>query len=313
MVMSLYTKTAEADTERGHVLQPISPVPDSAPTQRNEHLARALQIASVLQTSLDPEQVVELFSRESRLTIPHDSIRFEQEGAGFEVSRGEPAAHSCTYRLVVEGKRVGQITLTRGEQFLPDETRQLEYLLCSLIYPILNALKYKDALESARRDGLTGLYNRSAMDEAVQREIQLAHRHAAPLSLLVMDIDDFKAVNDRYGHAVGDLVLQCVASAVTTCMRTSDVVARYGGEEFTAVLNNTGHEGAVKLARRICRVVEKLRCEAEGHTPQVTLSLGVACLRGQDTAQTLFERADKALYEAKSEGKNQVKFLDAQA
>jgi diguanylate cyclase (GGDEF)-like protein len=312
MVMPLQTKTIDPDTGRRQVRQPVAHAPEPDHGPRNEHLARALQIASVLQTTLDPARIVELFSRETQVTIPHDTITFEQADAPLVVTLGNGGPHSCTYRLVVSGHRVGQITLSRAEPFSVDETTQLEYLLCSLVYPMLNALKYKEALESARRDGLTGLYNRSAMDEAITREIQLARRHKAPLSLLVMDIDDFKSINDRFGHAVGDAVIQCVARGITDCMRTTDVVARYGGEEFTAVLNNTDHPGALQLARRICQAVEDLCCEVDGHRPHISLSLGVACLREGDTEQSLFDRADKALYQAKSEGKNCARFADVE-
>jgi diguanylate cyclase (GGDEF)-like protein len=125
------------------------------------------------------------------------------------------------------------------------------------------------------------------------------------ISLIVLDIDFFKRVNDRFGHAAGDLVLKQVAQTIEATIRCSDALYRYGGEEFVVVLNGTGRDGARLLADRIRQNIEAL-CFTNPEGLQVTMSLGVTTLRKNDTRQTLFERADAALYQAKETGRNRV-------
>jgi diguanylate cyclase (GGDEF)-like protein len=269
-------------------------------------VARALQIATVLQTSLDIEQIVRLFSREVRVTVPHRSLSYRNPERGIELNLGNPAQHSCTYRLVVAKRSAGEISLTRQQPFSPAEISELEYLLCSLVYPLLNAQSYRDAVECARRDGLTGLHNRLAIDEVMQREIKLAHRYGTPLSLIVLDIDDFKAINDRYGHGAGDRVIQCVARQLAAGGRESDVVGRYGGEEFVVLLNNTDLEGARRVAERMRAAVAAATCTIDDHSLETTVSAGVTSLREGEDGTAVFERADAALYQAKAAGKDRV-------
>lgn len=285
----------------------------NAPLERaaaRPYLARALQIVTVLQTSLEAEKVIELFSHEMAVTIPHDSISYTNETHRIALTLGETSEHRCSYRLVVAGKLVGQVSLTRVTPFDSDEVEELEYLLCSLVYPMLNALKYRDALDSALRDPLTKLSNRTMLDVSLKREIDLARRHKTPLSMVVIDVDDFKQVNDTYGHAVGDEVLKCIAACIAKCTRATDVVARYGGEEFVMLLSNTDQQGGVLLAERTRQAVIEAGCEAQGGEVKVTISLGVSTLKPDEDRAGFFERADQALYHAKSQGKNCVKVAD---
>jgi len=275
------------------------------------HLARALQIATVLQTSLELEKVIELFSREVAETIPHSSIAYRNSARQLQLTLGEPAACQVSYRLVVAGQPVGQLGLSRERAFTEAETQELEYLLCSLVYPLLNALKYREAVDSALTDALTGLANRKVFETALEREVKLARRHGTPLSLIVVDIDDFKTINDRFGHSQGDAVLRTVARALADCVRDTDVLARFGGEEFVLLLNNTGREGACRLAERLRSSVAHTVTGGDPEFLEVTVSLGVASLAADDGPHSLFERADQALYRAKAEGKNRFCFQEA--
>ena len=125
----------------------------------------------------------------------------------------------------------------------------------------------------------------------------------------MIDIDHLKSFNERYGHAVGDLVLKNVAQAVEATIRLSDALYRFGGEEFVVVLNGTDRQGAELLAQRIRQNVEAL-VFAHPQGLSVTMSLGVASLTGRDSSKSLFERADNALYQAKQGGRNQVVIAD---
>jgi diguanylate cyclase len=165
-------------------------------------------------------------------------------------------------------------------------------------------------LEAQRReamiDPLTGLFNRRAMDIHLN---ELWQTESECLSILVMDIDHFKLINDSYGHAIGDIVIRNVAEAMRKCIRGEDIAIRYGGEEFLVLLPNTPLEGAITVAESIRKRIEALRLVRKTDNfvlAPFTISLGVAERHGDDDRDSLFERADKALYHSKSSGRNRV-------
>ena len=190
---------------------------------------------------------------------------------------------------------------------------QLEHAVCALIYPLRNALTYLAALRAAHRDPLTGTSNRAALNNSMLREVELARRHSTSLSMIVVDIDLFKSINDTYGHSVGDDVICSLTGIIDKIIRKSDMLFRFGGEEFVVLLSNTNREGALLLAERIRRGVEQTSVRTERRTIPITVSLGVATLAATDSAQSLFEKADKALYIAKSEGRNCVRSFSSPA
>jgi diguanylate cyclase (GGDEF)-like protein len=159
------------------------------------------------------------------------------------------------------------------------------------------------------RDGLTGLYNRRHLDERVAAELAFAQRHASPLALLLVDIDHFKLINDRYGHQAGDAVLQRVAEVLAQGVRTEDIVARYGGEEFAAIGRGIDALGAQAFGERLRTLIAAQRISYDGQEISVTASIGVAHNhRGAPVSRpsALFSAADQALYEAKRGGRNRV-------
>lgn len=156
-------------------------------------------------------------------------------------------------------------------------------------------------------DGLTQIYNRRYFDEALERELSRSRRYERSLSLVLFDVDHFKQVNDRYGHLAGDYVLKQLASLLQTQLRREDVFARYGGEEFGLLLPEIESEGAVKVAEKVRRLVERQRFEFDRQVIPVTVSLGVATLGLEHRDAADFKRAaDARLYEAKSSGRNRV-------
>lgn len=171
-----------------------------------------------------------------------------------------------------------------------------------------------DANESlarvAAKDGLTGLYNQSFAKERLQQEIYRTERYKRSLSLLMIDLDDFKTLNDKYGHVVGDRVLKTLARLMVEIIRPSDIPARYGGEEFLIILPETIGENAVKVADRIRKRIEAYPFEinhTRDRTCQVTISIGVCSYPDYGrTSEDLITLADAALYGAKREGKNRV-------
>ncbi len=162
------------------------------------------------------------------------------------------------------------------------------------------------AREMAKRadtDALTGVLNRMGFNEAISRELSRARRYQQALSVVILDIDHFKKVNDEFGHPVGDQVLVRTANLLSSCVRESDTVARWGGEEFAVIAPTTTEDGAVSLAEKLRSIMAATHL---GPKEAVTASFGVAELRPDDTAETLLQRADAALYQAKQAGRNRV-------
>ncbi len=269
-------------------------------------LGQIMELSGKLQTTLDLASLIELFAQVIRKELHQDSLDFETPEEDLVLTYGRPAGkHRLIYDLKILETALGVIQITRSRKFTPAEIEQIENMLAALLYPLRNALLYRAAIHSAFIDSLTGVKNRTAFDSNFSRELEFCRRKECDLSLIVLDIDLFKRINDRYGHIVGDEVLRQVAQSVEKTIRSSDALYRYGGEEFTIVLNGTDEAGARLLAERIRQNVENLSLESLQDL-QVTLSLGLASLRGSESADQLFMRADAALYQAKREGRNRV-------
>ena len=170
---------------------------------------------------------------------------------------------------------------------------------------------HENLMSSALRDPLTRLFNKRYFLDRLDSELKFAHRHQASVSLLMLDIDHFKKVNDTNGHLGGDAVLINLAGILTRAVRNEDVVARFGGEEFAIILRAIPLEPALHLAERLRRLVEQSATPFGGRELRATVSIGVA---GYPTTQVdriepLIEAADKALYRAKDAGRNRVSRL----
>lgn len=163
------------------------------------------------------------------------------------------------------------------------------------------------AKAEASFDFLTGLVNRKRFERAVEDAIRDFHRKNYPFSLIFVDIDDFKKVNDTYGHLAGDIVLKEIASIFKFYLRANTIVGRIGGEEFCILLPGVEIEDAKKIAERLRKIIENREIKLEdGTSIKVTASFGVTQVKMGDTVKSILDRADKALYKAKREGKNRV-------
>lgn len=155
-------------------------------------------------------------------------------------------------------------------------------------------------------DGLTNLANRKQLDSLLRDEVPRAMRHGRQLSLLMLDVDHFKNINDTYGHLVGDAVLRSLATILRKRLRPHDTIARYGGEEFCAVLPETDLDNAARIAEELRELVAAHTFAANDREVRVTISIGLACLRQGMQPDDLYRRADEMLYEAKRGGRNRV-------
>jgi diguanylate cyclase (GGDEF)-like protein len=202
-----------------------------------------------------------------------------------------------------DGVPIGSLTaFTRsGRRTIDDEgLDELERLALRAGPALENARRYTEARALADLDGLTGLHNRRFFHETLAREVARAQRYHRRLGLIVLDLDDFKAINDRVGHLAGDAVLAETAARILSVVRTAEIPCRVGGDEFGIVLPESTREDAEQLAGRIARAIGARPIGAAG---TLSLSAGVAELRAGDRPNDLFERADEALYRAKELGK----------
>ncbi|MBU2643576.1 diguanylate cyclase [bacterium] len=188
--------------------------------------------------------------------------------------------------------------------------------ICDFFHTVNHILKnpkvveihvFEGAFKSSRFDGLTGLFNRPAFEDEIAREMSLAKRYDTDLSLLFFDLDNFKRVNDQFGHLAGDLVLKQVATTLLISKRAEDIAVRYGGEELLLILPKTEKYNALLVGKRICQTIRDLKIEFEGAAIPVTVSGGLASFPvDAATAYHLVKTADEALYRAKQEGKDRV-------
>jgi diguanylate cyclase (GGDEF)-like protein len=231
------------------------------------------------------------------------SYRYDEE----EVAKDGGLFHAgLAVPLVVEDEPLGHLavfTRSAGRSFEETEARELEELAVRVAPAVENARRFREARHLADLDALTGLHNRRYFHETLMREASRAQRYHRNLALIVFDLDDFKAINDRIGHLAGDAVLATAAERVREVVRSADVACRVGGDEFGVVLPESTLADADALSRRIQAAVS---AHPIGQAGTLSLSAGVAGLRAEDDASTFFQRADDALYRAKEAGKAQV-------
>src|SRR4051794_9886142 len=194
-------------------------------------------------------------------------------------------------------------TRRNGHEYADDDVRQLETLAIRAGPAIENAKRFREARQLADLDALTGLLNRRYFHETLAREVARATRYDRKLALIVLDLDDFKAINDRIGHLAGDAVIGESAERVRDVVRSADIACRVGGDEFAVILPESTLADADQLYRRLQAA---LSARPVGQAGRLSFSAGVAELKPEDDPTTFFERADEALYRAKEGGKAQV-------
>jgi diguanylate cyclase (GGDEF)-like protein len=223
---------------------------------------------------------------------------------GDDLGAAAPAVRSgFVVPIRADGSQIGSLsafTHSATRRLSDGELHELERLAARAGPALENARRYAEARALADLDALTGLHNRRYFHETLAREISRAHRYARQLAVVVFDLDDFQAINDRVGHLAGDAVLAEVAERMRSVVRTADIPCRVGGDEFGVVLPESGAEDAELLADRIARAVSIRPIGAVG---TLFLAAGVAELHHGDRGNDLFQRADAALHRAKALGK----------
>jgi diguanylate cyclase (GGDEF)-like protein len=249
----------------------------------------------------------------SRTAVPvpdNDNIRAVEVAFHYRLDDVESASPVVRSGVVVplraDGLPIGSLaafTRTAAGKLSDAEVDELEQLATRAGPAFENARRYTDARALADIDALTTLHNRRYFHETLAREVARAHRHHRLLSLIVLDLDNFKAINDKIGHLAGDGVLTEVAERTLSVVRAADITCRVGGDEFAVILPEAGADDAELLAGRIARAIA---ARPIGGSGILTVSAGVTEVRPGDTPADLFQRADDALYRAKAAGKGRT-------
>jgi two-component system cell cycle response regulator len=269
--------------------------------------------AEYARVSLDDGHIIEVpngFKGPARDAAVAGQKRVDREGSNIDVRRDEGFALAAPLKTLSDSVQVGSLSIGRsGATFADEERNVFLYLLGQTSVSIENISAHERVSEQAVTDELTGLPNNRAFRETIDREASRAERFDHELSLIILDVDNFKSVNDTYGHLQGDEVLRLIGKLLLEEPRAIDEPARYGGEEFVVALPETGTEGAVEMAERIReRLAEEEIPLLDGSgVLKVTASFGTATVPlSAATVRQLFAAADDALYEAKRTGKNRV-------
>jgi diguanylate cyclase (GGDEF)-like protein len=209
--------------------------------------------------------------------------------------------------VFVDGEKVTERLLKEGEKIRVGQTTALKFAL----YDQVEEQAQRQLLESALRDGSTRAFNRRYFMQRLAAEVRFADRHNQNLSLLIIDLDHFKQLNDTHGHQVGDEALKKLVDLLADTLRAEDVLARYGGEEFAVLARGIPEKGALQLAERLRRLVSETNLGSEKTPLKCTISIGVAVFpfegaQLETATEKLIERADSALFRAKQAGRNQV-------
>ncbi len=259
-----------------------------------------------LSTTLSLETQLGILADELSDVVPFDSLSYRHRIArqDFVFASGLGGQHKCEYRLSLEGVAYGTLALYRRRKFSEEELEGIETMLGAAICPVRNACQFLTIEQAALTDSLTGIPNKRALDDSLMRSSQLADRHQENYSLILCDLDHFKAVNDNHGHIVGDHLLQQAAESIERALRTSDSVYRFGGEEFAILLPHTSDQDARDVAERIRLAVANIRVDCGEGKLSVTASCGVATHLSDETPEQWLARADDALYHAKRQGRN---------
>lgn len=211
-----------------------------------------------------------------------------------------------SFPITVGDEELGEIVLYGGSRPISRRDANTAEVLSTSMAPVLKSMRLlRDTQRMATTDALTGLTNRRRAVERIETEIKRVERHSSPLAVIILDIDHFKSVNDTYGHNAGDDVLRTLAGVLGGSVRSIDIVARWGGEEFLVVLPEAPLEAAKRVGERIRASIEAMPPFQDG-PPKVTASLGLSMWQPGDNVDTLVDRADGALYEAKHGGRNRL-------
>ena len=257
-------------------------------------------LVTQLQKTLELSKLINMFSAEAARIAQFAGLQFHSTEGVIEMTGSKSEGKNYAFDLMADGERLGQ--LIYFSQYLTHYAKQkLAKLHSVLVYPLRNALLFSRGQKLATKDALTGLNNRSMFDDSLFRKLERSRRHHRSFGLMLLDLDNFKQVNDSQGHQIGDQVLINFAEILSECVRGTDTVYRFGGDEFAILIDDDNCDVCHILANRIRSRVHSNQLLA---SHSVTTSIGFSLSNAKDIPNSIFERADKALYAAKRAGRD---------
>jgi diguanylate cyclase (GGDEF)-like protein len=266
-----------------------------------------MRFGEALAATHDPDELLRVIV-ETAVEATGAAGGYLEGSDGFDLAAGDPDAQGERLRFAITAGRENFGTLVLiGERFGDDHCETANWLVGHAAIALANARKHRTVEKQALVDPLTGLPNRRVAEGALETELSRAGRFDEPLAMIMSDLDDFKRINDRWGHPFGDVVLREFAAALAESIRDIDLAGRWGGEEFAVVLPGTDLDGGAALAERIrANLRARVLVAPDGERVEVTASFGVAAYPAAQTKDELVGAADAALYDAKRGGKDQV-------
>lgn len=265
-------------------------------TEATEYKSVKSSLMQQLQTTLDLNKLLNIFAMEASRYINFSGLYFKNQSVSVTLRGSKKSKNERQFQLKIENDFIGTLSYETNKPISMRHYQDLEQIHQILLYPLKNALQYYQAMQLAMQDSLTGLGNRRHFDEQLKRAIHYSNRHHSKVGLVLGDLNKFKAINDTFGHSVGDDVLKQFACVLRTCIRDSDSVFRFGGDEF-AIIVESASEYSLDIVKD--RIDRSLKSNALLAKYQVSCSLGTTFMNRADNELSIFERADNALYREK--------------
>lgn len=259
----------------------------------------------------DQQALIERFYRWALDLNLADGVSFSHAPSSLIIELGSRRHHTAQYELNLDQQFLGTISLCRRERYSENELLAIEQALGAIARCLLVAQDMAALKSCATQDPLTALGNRRSLEQWLTTELSRSRRHNSPLSVMMIDVDHFKEINDSLGHLGGDRVLKAIAKALESSTRGSDLVFRYGGDEFAVLLPHTDSKGAENTAAQIREQLNTISnadfgLESDSTTRRPDISIGIASYQADDNEARLLERADRHLYHAKAQGRGRA-------
>lgn len=278
--------------------QYLPPTANAYPSFNDENIH---SLVAQLQKTLELSKLINIFSLEASKLMSLAGLQFHSSDGVVEMTGSKQLGQTVSFDLEIESERLGQLVYFTKKPISIFLKEKLQKLHSVLVYPLRNALMFYRVKKLATKDILTGLSNRSHFNDYLNKKLDRCRRHHRCFGLMLLDLDNFKQVNDTQGHLFGDQVLVQFSKLLMQSIRGIDTVFRFGGDEFAILVDDNQETACLIIAERMQKLVYE---DALLSKHQVTTSIGFTLAKVSDDQVSIFERADKALYQAKNNGRD---------
>ena len=293
-------------TSSNHALEIATAISANKPIDR-EITALVLK----LQTALNINQVIEIFYSSLKTKLSMCGIEYEYPLLYSHIQEGNKTSYCYSYLIEIENETWGNITIYSEKELPENSKNRLDEFISAVIYPLRNAIQHENAISLSANDSYLGLPNWGLLEGQLTREAKLAIRRKHPLSLVLIDIDRYKTLKERYGSLFGDIIIRHVYETFQSSLRDTDIIYRFNYDQFSLILSETSATAASQIAERIRKVIMENALKDENNKNiRFTISIGITELQSDDSVDSLYKRAHNALKLAKKSGRNQVKVAD---